>query len=413
MVAQSYNINIIFAIILSGFLSVSCQSKNEQHNKIVSDNSVRNEKIIKTGAERTELYFPLLEGKNIGVVTNQTGIIGDVHLIDSLLSANINIVKIFSPEHGFRGESGAGEKIISSIDPHTGIEIISLYGTKFKPTKQDIAELNIMVYDIQDVGVRFYTYISTMHYVMEACAEVGIPLIILDRPNPNGFYIDGPVLEHKYKSFIGMHPIPVVYGMTVGELAIMINDEGWLKGGIKCSLQVIPVENYTHKTLYHIPVAPSPNLQSMKAVYLYPSLCLFEGTVLSVGRGTDTPFEIIGHPLYPVQKFSFIPENRPGFAVNPPFMNEVCYGLKLSNFADSVIVNPKLEIKFLIDAYDHLHNKTDFFNPNMFDKLAGNSTLRKQIKEGKSEEEIRQSWLPQLEDFKQKRKKYLLYEDFY
>jgi uncharacterized protein YbbC (DUF1343 family) len=367
---------------------------------------------IKTGAEQTELYYPLLKEKRIGIVSNQTGMIGPVHLIDSLVSAGFDVQVIFAPEHGFRGHAEAGEKVSSDHDPVTGIRVISLYGSHFKPSQEDLTGLDIMIFDIQDVGARFYTYISTMHYVMEACAEAGIPLIILDRPNPNGFYVDGPVLKPDFRSFIGMHPIPVIHGMTVGELSLMINGEGWLGEAMQCDLTVIPVAGYTHKTIYELPVAPSPNLQTPQSVLLYPSLCLFEGTVMSVGRGTDTPFEVFGHPLWPDKTFSFTPESRPGYAAKPPCMGQICYGMNLHDDADSLKQHPRLELKWLLDAYAFLHEKTDFFSTNMFDKLTGSSQMRQQIIEGKSEKEIRESWQPGLDEFKQKRKKYLLYEDF-
>lgn len=404
------SISHCFQILVIFVFTTSCHShevKTEHNN----DTIVEVNQIL-TGAEHTELYFPIIENRNIGIVTNQTGIIGKTNIIDSLFSAGFNIVKIFAPEHGFRGHAEAGEKIKTDIDPLTGISVVSLYGSNFKPKQTDLKDIDIMIFDIQDVGVRFYTYISTMHYIMEACAEANIPLLILDRPNPNGFYIDGPVLQPEFKSFIGMHPIPVVHGMTTGELALMINGEGWLQNGIQCDLTIIPVSGYTHMTLYKIPVAPSPNLQSMEAIYLYPSICLFEGTVMSVGRGTDRPFEIFGHPLYPLKTFSFIPESRPGFAAKPPYMNEICYGLDLKSYADSIILSPGLELKWLMDSYQALHTKTSFFQNSMFDKLTGSSKLRLQIMEGKSQKEIIEQWQPELEAFRQKRKNYLLYEDF-
>ncbi len=404
-------INMHFPLVLIFLFTSSCHSHEYNHDDSQQDH-VAVEKSILTGAEQTELYFPMLVNKNIGIVTNQTGIIGKTHLIDSLVSSGFNILKIFAPEHGFRGHAEAGEKIQSDRDPLTEIRIISLYGSNFKPKQSDLDEIDLMIFDIQDVGVRFYTYISTMHYIMEACAEAKIPLLILDRPNPNGFYVDGPVLQPEFKSFIGMHPIPVVHGMTIGELALMINGEKWLAHGIQCQLTVIPVANYTHKSLYKLPVAPSPNLPTMESVYLYPGLCFFEGTVMSVGRGTERPFEIFGHPLYPDRTFSFTPVSKPGFAVNPPFMNEECFGKDLQNDADSLIISPRLELKWLIESYQLLQSKTDFFRSNMFDKLAGSSILRNQISEGKTIEEIRISWRHDLQDFKQKRKRYLLYDDF-
>lgn len=400
------------AMICISVLSISCKGNVEQNQNIQSNDTSFVEPVLKTGAEQTTLYYPLLEGKKIGVVSNQTGMIGEVHLIDSLSNAGFQIIKIFAPEHGFRGFAEAGEKVGSETDEKTGIPLISLYGNHFKPTPEDMKSIDIMIFDIQDVGARFYTYISTMHYVMEACAELDIPLIILDRPNPNGFYVDGPVLQAGYESFVGMHPIPIVHGLTVGELAQMINGEGWLKNGIQCSLTVIPVSGYTHKTIYQLPIAPSPNLQSTEAMYLYPSLCLFEGTVMSVGRGTETPFEMYGHPNYPDKSFSFIPLSKPGFALNPLYLNETCYGQMLHDYAQHLIADPKLEIQWLLDSYRQLSIESAFFKINMFDKLTGSSIMRQMILEGKTEQEIRKSWQPQLDEFKQIRKKYLLYEDF-
>jgi uncharacterized protein YbbC (DUF1343 family) len=368
--------------------------------------------LLLTGAEQTHLYFPLIENQKIGIVTNQTGVIGNVHIVDSLVSAGMNVEKIFAPEHGFRGDAEAGEKFSSNIDQRTGIEVVSLYGANLIPKKEDIEVLDLVIFDIQDVGARFYTYISTMHHVMEVCAQTNVQLIILDRPNPNGFYVDGPILDMEYQSFIGMHPIPIVHGLTVGELAMMINGEGWLSGGKKCDVTVVPVSGYTHSTLYHLPIPPSPNLPNMASVYLYPSLCLFEGTVMSVGRGTDTPFEIFGHPLYNNKSFRFVPESRPGFAAKPPFMGEECFGLSVSEFADSIIENPRLILSWLIESYEFLHSKTNFFRSNMFEKLTGSTTMRKQIIAGKTEEEIRSSWQSQLDEYKKMRKKYLLYDDF-
>ncbi len=395
---------------------LSCQ--NTSSGKIEESTAETNERNLSENlpvvpaANRTDLYFPLLEGKKVGIVANQTAKVEYEHLVDFLINSHIDIQVIFAPEHGFRGHAEAGEKVVSGVDPMTGIKVVSLYAGNFKPQQKDLEGIDVMIFDIQDVGARFYTYISTMHYVMEACVEAEIPLIILDRPNPNGFYVDGPVLQPEFKSFIGMHPIPLVHGLTVGELALMINGEGWLSGGMQCELHVIPVERYTHSTLYHLPVAPSPNLQSKEAIYLYPSLCLFEGTVVSVGRGTDTPFEIFGHPKLNDFQFSFVPESRPGFSASPPFMNETCFGRNLNSYADTIVASPKLELKWVIETYRHLHDKGSFFNANMFDKLAGTSELRKQIIAGMSEQEIRKSWKDDLDEYKKMRKKYLLYDDF-
>jgi uncharacterized protein YbbC (DUF1343 family) len=397
--------------IISLFILSICSCGNSTHNQKLTQHqdTIEEEPLFKTGAEQTELYFPLLKEKKIGIVTNQTGIIGNMHLVDSLTSEGFEISTIFAPEHGFRGHAEAGEKVKSDIDEKTGIRIISLYGSYFKPAQKDLEGIDIMIFDIQDVGARFYTYISTMHYVMEACAEAGIPLIVLDRPNPNGFYVDGPLLDPAFKSFIGMHPIPIVHGMTVGELAMMINGEKWLENGITCKLTVIPMANYTHDMVYHLPIAPSPNLQSPQSIYLYPSLCLFEGTVMSVGRGTDTPFEIFGHPEFPAKEFSFTPVSKPGFSAAPLHMDKICFGLNLAKYADTLLLNPKLELKWVIMSYNLMPDKKNFFKSNMFDKLTGSSSIRNQIIEGLTEEEIRTTWQADLDEFKKKREQYLIY----
>ncbi len=357
------------------------------------------------GAESTNEYLSELKNKNVAIVANQSSYIKHTHIVDSLLSLNINIVKIFTPEHGFRGAADAGEYVNNNIDKETGIPVISLYGKKKKPQSFDLQNVDIVVFDIQDVGVRFYTYISTMHYVMEACAENNIELITLDRPNPNGFYIDGPVLDTNYRSFIGMHKVPLVYGMTIGEYAMMINGEHWLKNNKKCKLHVVTCKNYTHNTLYNLPIKPSPNLPNMTAVYLYPSLGLFEGTVVSVGRGTDFPFQIIGHPDFKNCKFSFVPKSIVGAAKNPKFKNEKCFGLDLR---DKYLKKQKIDLKLLIDAYHNLNMGDNFFN-SYFDYLAGNNVLRQQIIDGLSEKEIRKTWQKDLKSFKKIRGEYLLY----
>jgi len=358
------------------------------------------------GAHRTELFVPQLENKNVGIVTNHTGLIEKIHLIDSLLKRGIKIKKIFCPEHGFRGHADAGELIENDIDPQTKIPIVSLYGNIKKPTRTHLQDIEILIFDMQDVGVRFYTYISTMHYVMEAAAENDIPLIVLDRPNPNGFYIDGPVLDTALRSFVGMHPIPVVYGMTIGELAAMINGEGWIQTPKPCHLTVIPCVNYTHQSRYILPVAPSPNLPNMKAVYLYPSLGFFEGTVVSCGRGTAYPFQVYGHPLLKKFPFEFTPQPMPG-AKKPKFMGEKCYGENLQGTLIAQGKVEKLTLIFLIQSYQSL-KISNFFN-SYFNYLAGTKTLKKQIESGFSEDEIRNSWLTDIEKFKQLREKYLLY----
>ena len=358
---------------------------------------------LQVGAERTAKYFPILKDKAIGVVGNQSSLIGTSHLVDSLLSAKLQVVKVFSPEHGFRGTADAGAHIESGIDEQTGLPIISLYGSNKKPSPSQLEGIEILVFDIQDVGARFYTYISTLHYVMEAAAENNIPLIVLDRPNPNGHYIDGPILDTAYRSFVGMHPIPIVHGMTIGEYAQMINGEKWLTDSVECELTIISMLGYNKQMPYDLPVKPSPNLPNAQAVNLYPSLCLFEGTNISVGRGTDLPFQHYGAPFLE-SDYSFVPESGAG-AKYPKHEGERCYGQDLSQFASL----SQLDLSFLIDAYNECPEKEDFFN-TFFDKLAGGNTLRLSIIEGKSEEEIRQSWSEELLEFEQMRNTYLIYQ---
>jgi len=367
---------------------------------------------IRIGAEQTDLYLPLLKRKSVAIVANHSTVIGQTHLVDSLIRAGCRIVKIFCPEHGFRGDVEAGELIGNSIDEKTGLPVISLYGSHKKPYPKDLRGIDIVVFDMQDVGVRYYTYISTMHYVMEACAEHGVPLIVLDRPNPNGFYVDGPVLDTAYRSFVGMHPVPLVHGMTVGEFARMINGEGWLKNGIKCELTVIPCSGYDHRMVYTLPVKPSPNLPNQTAILLYPSLGFFEGTVISVGRGTDFPFQLFGHPQLPPTGFSFTPEEKKGASKNPPFKGEVCYGFDLRDYsADYFIDRREVNLEWLIFAYKMIKDRTAFFN-SFFTNLAGTRELRKQIELGMDNDAIHSSWRQELGDFKRMRKKYLLYPDF-
>ena len=364
------------------------------------------------GAYDMERYLPLLEGKRVAVVANQTSRVGEAHLVDTLLARGVKIVRIFSPEHGFRGEAGAGESVRDGVDTRTGLPIVSLYGKHRKPLPEDLADVDVVIFDIQDVGVRFYTYISTLHLVMEACAEQGKEMIVLDRPNPNGFYVDGPVLDTAYRSFVGMDPVPVVHGMTPGEYARMLNGEKWLKKGVQCRLTVIPCRNYTHRSIYELPVRPSPNLPNMRAVYLYPSLCFFEGTIMSVGRGTDFPFEVYGHPEYPDHTFSFTPRSIPGAAPHPKYEGQTCYGVDLRNIPLRFLRdNGMLVLDWLLDAYDEMGKKEEFFNA-YFDKLAGSDQLRKQILAGKDKYTIRASWKKDLEAFKKIRKKYLLYPNF-
>ncbi|WP_089761799.1 exo-beta-N-acetylmuramidase NamZ family protein [Chitinophaga terrae (ex Kim and Jung 2007)] len=360
------------------------------------------------GATQTARYLPLLKNKRVALMVNQTSTIDKTHLVDSLLKLKINIVKIFSPEHGFRGTAGHGESVANSIDSATGLPIISLYGQHRKATAADLKDVDILVFDVQDVGTRFFTYISSLQELMESAAENKKTLVILDRPNPNGDYIDGPVLDTAYRSFVGMQPIPVVHGMTVAEYARMLNGERWLSKGLKCDIKVVPCENYTHQTYYKLPVKPSPNLPNMAAVNLYPSLCFFEGTALSLGRGTDKPFQVYGSPLFPKQDFSFTPKAS---ATNPTpvLKDQVCYGFDLSHAPETVpYKGRKLELKWLISAYHLFPNKDKFFNP-FFAKLAGTKTLQQQIEKGLSEAEIRKSWEPGLAKFKVIRAKYLLY----
>jgi uncharacterized protein YbbC (DUF1343 family) len=361
---------------------------------------------LQTGADQMTLYLPALQGKRVGMVVNHTSRIGTTHLVDSLIARGVTIKTIFAPEHGFRGEATDGEKISSSRDPRTGVFITSLYGQNRKPSPAQMDSLDVVIFDIQDVGTRFYTYISTMHYVMEACAETNKPLIVLDRPNPNGHFIDGPVLDPKFKSFVGMHPIPVVHGLTVGELARMINGEGWLAGSKTCKLTVVPVKNYTHQTPYVLPVRPSPNLPNQQAVLLYPSLCFFEGTVVSVGRGTDKQFQVIGSPYTKYGPYTFTPVDKPG-AINPPLEGQLCYGLDLSAIA---ISKQEMMLNYFFDFYKKANNKSKFFLANGgIDRLAGTDQLRLQMIAGVSEDKIRQSWQPALDGYKVMRKNYLLY----
>ena len=362
---------------------------------------------INTGAEQTEAYLPLLKNKKIALVVNQTSLINNTHLVDSLLRLKLTIVKIFSPEHGFRGNAANGEKVNNEIDSKTGLPIVSLYGKNKKPSAENLQDVDIVIFDIQDVGARFYTYISTLHYLMEACAENNKELLVLDRPNPNGYYIDGPVLDTTYKSFIGLDPLPIVHGLTIGEFAKLLYGEKWLHGKT-CSLKVIPCKNYTHKDKYSLPVKPSPNLPNDLAIKLYPSICLFEGTSISVGRGTELPFQVIGSPDKNNGSFTFTPKTIEGAAKNPPYDGELCYGIDLRK----EVVADGFTLKYIIELYIKAEDKEKFFIP-FFDKLAGNSKLKEQIKKGMSESEIKKTWQEELAHYKSVRKKYLLYPDFY
>lgn len=377
-------------------------------------NSISSGKIrpdILPGSYSTDQYFPLIKGKGIGVVANQTSLIRGVHLVDSLVAAGFDVKCVFAPEHGFRGDQGAGDYVASGVDSTTGVKIKSLYGSQLKPDVKDLEGIQIMIFDIQDVGVRFYTYISTLQYVMEACAENNIELIVLDRPNPNGFYVDGPILDKKFISFVGMQSIPVVYGMTIGEYSMMLNGEGWLKKNEKCKLKVIPLKNYNHNLKYQLPVPPSPNLPDMDAVYLYPSICFFEGTSVSLGRGTNKPFRLIGFPENESGGVSFKPERIHGVAENPPYRDTLCRGLDLSGEGRNIVQSGRLELKWLLAMYAVYPDKGKFFN-KFFDKLAGTDDLRKIMIKGKSQDEIRRSWQAGIDGFKKIRKSYLLYKDF-
>jgi len=383
-------------------LSLSCASQPK--NKALPP--------IQTGAMQTSIYLPLLKGKKVGLVVNQTATIGQQYLIDSLLQLGIKVSAIFAPEHGFRGEAEAGAEIKDGRDPKTGVRVVSLYGNKKKPGSDDLKDLEVLVFDIQDVGARFYTYISTLHYVMEACAEHNLPLLIFDRPNPNGHYVDGPVLDTAFRSFVGMHPIPVVHGMTIGEYAGMIAGEKWLPKGLKCDFSVIKMVAYTHNRQYDLPVAPSPNLPNMHAIYLYPSICFFEGTPVSLGRGTEKPFQQIGAPWFNTGSSTFTPVAIAGKALNPPFKNEKCGGYDLSKEPlEKWEQLGQIRLDWLLEFYAASPDKSKFFTP-FFDKLAGTDELREQIIAGRTEAQIRQSWQADLSAYKITRSKYLLYPDF-
>jgi uncharacterized protein YbbC (DUF1343 family) len=384
---------LILFVTLTITLSCSAQPKNN----------------VSTGAENVSDYIRLIEGKSMAIVVNQTSMVKKKHLVDTLISLGIKVKLIFAPEHGFRDLADAGESIKDGRDPQTGLPIISLYGNHQKPNAADLFGVDLVLFDIQDVGVRFYTYISTLHLVMESCAENRIQCIVLDRPNPNGYYIDGNIPDTSYRSFVCMDPVPVVHGMTVGEYAQMINGEGWLKGGVKCNLTVIKCKYYTNKTLYELPIKPSPNLPNQTSIYLYPSLCFFEGTVVSCGRGTSFPFQVFGDPKLPDSGFSFIPASLPG-ATNPPHQGEKCYGKDLRDaIKKGIVPSPKLELEWIIEAYKDYPDKEKFFT-KYFDVLAGGPTLREQIQTGMSADEIRATWQPGLKKYQKIRKKYLLYK---
>lgn len=410
--AFSFFKNTLLIFLLICFSCRSQTSSKNDDNSETTEQEVKNEVIkqkdLVLGAEQFLEYSSFLIGKKIGIVANQTSFhpSENKHLVDFLISKNIDVKKVFAPEHGFRGTADAGELIKDGIDTKTGVPLISLYGNNKKPSQQQLKDLDIVIFDIQDVGARFYTYISTLHYVMEACAEAGIPVLVLDRPNPNGHYIDGPILEKEHKSFVGMHPIPIVHGMTIGEYAQMINGEGWLEKNLQCELRIIPMKNYDHKTAYSLPIKPSPNLPNDKAINLYPSLCFFEGTFVNAGRGTDMQFQVFGAPSYATNQFSFsyTPVSNEG-AKEPKFKNQLCHGKDLRQEPNL----DKINLEWLIEAYDASGRKKDFFN-SFFVKLAGTQKLQNQIEQGISEETIRASWQEGLQNFSKTREKYLLYK---
>lgn len=402
---------ILISTLFFYFLTLGCNQALYNAQKAAPDEKPN----IIVGANQFDKYIALLKGKNIAIVANNTSVIfkngksksNYQHLVDSLLSLKINIAKVFAPEHGFRGVADAGEIIINSKDEKTGVSVVSLYGENVKPSPSNLENIDVVVFDIQDVGVRFYTYLSTLHYVMEACAENGIPVIVLDRPNPNGHYIDGPVLEEKYKSFVGLHPVPIVYGMTIGEYAKMINGEKWLKNGVQCDLTVIPLKNYTHNATYSLPLRPSPNLPNDKSINLYASLCLFEGTNVSCGRGTEMQFQIFGSPYLPKDSYNFTFTPQPNYGSKiPKNMNQECYGLDLSKTENLSSLN----FTWLIDAYNSSAQKEKFFNEESFNKLAGTIKLKEQIEQGLTFEEIKATWQQDLITFKKVREKYLIYQ---
>ena len=404
--------SILFTLIAS--TSIFCSSSKPKKEKAPL---VVNNKEIKTGAEQTDKYLPLLKGKRIAIMANQTSMMGKTHLVDSLKSLGVKIVKVFGPEHGFRGNASAGVEVADEIDPVSGIPVVSLYGAKNKPSKEDLADVDILIYDLQDVGVRFYTNINALSRLMEACYENGKEMLILDRPNPNGYLIDGPILDMKYKSGIGMFPIPMSHGLTVGEFAQMANGEGWLKDKVKCKIKIIPVANYDHDMPYTLPVKPSPNLNTQQSILLYPSTCMFEGVYVNHGRGTMFPFTVLGSPeLKGKYEFSYTPTGIKGMAETPLFMNELCYGLDLRNYDTELLrKSKKINIQWIMELYKAHPHKEKFFDSKLSKQMnnieiqIGSGLFRQQIIEGVSEEVIRASWEPGLSEYKKMRKKYLLY----
>ncbi|MFL5772870.1 MAG: exo-beta-N-acetylmuramidase NamZ domain-containing protein [Flavisolibacter sp.] len=421
-------------IFLFLWMTIQCMASCAQKN---IPSQTKSNTSIHAGAERIQVYLPLLKNKRIGIFANQTSMVGKTHLVDTLKKLGVQISVIFGPEHGFRGDADAGEKVGNYTDAQTGVPVISLYGSKRRPSAEDVKDIDILLFDIQDVGVRFYTYISSLEEFMNAAFEYGKPLMILDRPNPNGFYVDGPVLEPKYRSFVGMQPIPVVYGMTLGEYAMMLAGEKWLSSPANARAEyyqraqnsadtpfhflVIKCDNYTHKSKYVLPVKPSPNLPEIQSIYWYPSTCYFEGTVFSEGRGTEKPFQMFGHPSLPKNLYSFTPVSRPG-ATDPKLKGQKCYGWNISGTPEEVLKKSggRIQLKYLLDAYRLFPDKANFFikpksgnmDESFFNKLAGTASLLQQVTSGASENDIRKSWQPKLDEFKTIRKKYLLYKDY-
>lgn len=400
---KRFNILIIITLLLVTF---GCQGKSNKIEKQIELTAP-----VEIGALSTEKYYPLIKGKRIAILSNNTGMVSeDEHLLDKLLKDGMNVTTIFSPEHGFRGDADAGEHVKSSVDEKTGIPISSLYdGKDQKPSKESIDKFDILIFDIQDVGLRFYTYYITMTRLMDVCAEYDKQIIVLDRPNPNGHYVDGPILDMKYKSGIGWLPIPVVHGMTLGELALMVNGENWLPENRQANLTVVPCKNYTHQTLYELPIAPSPNLPTMQSIYLYPSICLFEGTPASLGRGTDFPFEVYGHPDMKGYEFEFTPRSVFG-AKNPPLLDIKCFGVDLRNISTDEIFEKGFHLEYIIDAYNNLQMGDKFLTP-FFEKLVGVTYIREMIVAGKSAQEIKAMWQDDIANFTIQRKPYLLYEE--
>ncbi len=395
--------NTVLFLFLTGITCGNSAKSTTETAPVRSESVASAQALIGTGADNYGKYLPLLASKRVGIVTNQTGILSDgTHLVDFLLSKNINIRNIYAPEHGFRGTADAGEAVVDGRDAKTGLPVISLYGNNKKPSPEQLAGIDVVVFDLQDVGARFYTYISSLHYVMEACAEQNIPLIIFDRPNPNGDLVDGPILEMKNSSFVGMHPVPILHGMTIGEYGRMINGEKWLKDSAQCALTVIPCTNYTKTMQYPLPVKPSPNLPNDQAIRLYASLCLFEGTNVSVGRGTEKQFQIYGSPFLPSFGYNFTPKPNVG-AKDPMHNGQICYGEDLSSAEPEGV-----ELKWLIKAYNATSDKSKFFIP-FFTKLAGTAQLQQQIEAGTTEKDIRESWSKGIADFKKIRKNYEIY----